>query len=68
MNDMDNISIVNGELVDYEYEQQKIQEEKKKKLKKFYLRLIVWVVFILPFAVSAIKIFIEFASFTRRYS
>lgn len=68
MNDMSNISVVDGELVDYEYEQQKIQEQKKKKLKKFWLRLIIWLVFILPFAVSVIRIFIEVASFTERYN
>ncbi len=68
MDDMSNISVVDGELVDYEYEQQKIQEQKKKKLKKFWLRLIIWLVFILPFAVSVIGIFIEVASFTERYN
>ncbi len=68
MDDMSNISVVDGKLVDYEYEQQKIQEQKKKKLKKFWLRLIIWLVFILPFAVSVIRIFIEVASFTERYN
>lgn len=68
MDDMSNISVVDGELVDYEYEQQKIQEQEKKKLRKFWLRLIIWLVFILPFAVSVIRIFIEVASFKGRYS
>ncbi len=66
--DMSNISVVDGELVDYEYEQQKLQEQEKKKLKKFWLRLIIWLVFILPFAVSVIRIFIEVASFIERYN
>lgn len=68
MDDMSNISVVDGELVDYEYEQQKIQEQENKKLRKFWLKLIIWLVFILPFAVSIIRIFAEVASFKRRYS
>lgn len=68
MDDMSNISVVDGELVDYEYEQQKIQEQEKKKLRKFWLRLIIWIVFILPSAVYLIRIFAEVASFKRRYS
>lgn len=68
MNDMSNISIVNGELVDYEYEQQKLKTEKQKKIKKFSLRLIIWFAFILPLAAATIKLFIEFASFAGRYS
>ncbi|MDE6519420.1 MAG: hypothetical protein K2K91_03035 [Ruminococcus sp.] len=37
--DMSNISVVDGELIDYEYEQQKINAENRKKLKKFWFRL-----------------------------
>lgn len=66
--DMDNISVVNGEIIDYEYEQQKINAEKTKKLKKFWFGLIVWFVFILPLAVSVIRIFTELAGFAGRYS
>ena len=68
MDDMSNISLVNGELVDYEYEQQKINAEKQKKIKKFSLRLIIWFAFILPLAAFVIRIFVEFASFAGRYS
>lgn len=68
LSDMSNISVVDGELVDYEYEQQKIQEQEKKKLRKFWLRLIIWLVFILPFTVSVIRIFAEVASFMGRYN
>lgn len=68
MDDMSNISIVNGELVDYEYEQQKINAEKTKKVKKFYFRLIIWLAFILPLAIAVIRLFIEYASFAGRYS
>lgn len=66
--DMSNISVVDGELVDYEYEQQKIYTEKQKKLKKFCFRLIIWLAFILPLAISVIGLFIQVASFTRKYS
>lgn len=68
MDNIDNIYIVNGELIDYEYEQQKIQEEKKKRLKKFSLRLIIWLIFILPLASAVIRLFIEYASFAERYN
>lgn len=68
MDDMSNISIVNGELVDYEYEQQKLKTEKQKKIKKFSLRLIIWLAFILPLAIAVIRLFIEYASFAGRYS
>ena len=66
--DMSNISVVDGELIDYEYEQQKINAEKTKKLKKFYFRLIIWLTFILPLATAVIRLFIQVASFTRKYS
>ncbi|MDE7364757.1 MAG: hypothetical protein K2N27_07755 [Ruminococcus sp.] len=66
--DMSNISIVDGELIDYEYEQQKINAEETKKLKKFWFRLIIWLTFILPLATAVIRLFIEVASFTRKYS
>lgn len=66
--DMSNISVVDGELIDYDYEQQKINAEKTKKLKKFYFRLIIWLAFILPLAMAVIRLFIQFASFTGRYS
>lgn len=66
--DMSNISVVDGELIDYEYEQQKVYAEKTKKLKKFWFRLIIWLAFILPLATAVIRLFIQVASFTRKYS
>lgn len=67
MKDMENISLVDGELIDYEYDQQQIDAENKKKLRISYLRLAVFF-FIFPLAIAAIKLFIEVASFARRYS
>ncbi|MDE7097758.1 MAG: hypothetical protein K2O60_01255 [Ruminococcus sp.] len=66
--DMSNISVVDDELIDYEYEQQKINAENRKKLKKFWFRLIIWLAFILPLAITVIRLFIQVASFARKYS
>lgn len=59
MNDMDNISIVNGELVDHEYDRQKQKRDKIRNIRKWVMTAVLILVPVMFFLIVWVHIFNE---------
>lgn len=59
MNDMDNISIVNGELVDHEYDRQKQQRDKIRNIRKWIMTAVLILVPVTVFLLAMVHVFNE---------